>query len=124
MGKYVEKSETLGQFEQLVLTAVHSLGDGAYGVPIHAKVSEMSGKGVNTGSIYVALDRLSEKGMLSSAYSDPTPERGGKARRFYRLEPQGQRALRDALETARRMSEAIEESPWKLGKLGSKRQKT
>ena len=119
-----EKAETLGQFEQLVLTAVHSLGKEAYGVPIHAKVSEMSGKDVNTGSIYVTLDRLSEKGMLSSSFSDPIPERGGKPRRFYRLEAAGQRALQDALETARRMAEVIEESPWKLGKFRPKRQKT
>ena len=102
-------TETLGQFEQLVLTAVLTLGDGAYGAAIHAGVTELAGaKPVNLGSVYVTLDRLEEKGYLSSRFADPTPERGGRSRRYFRLKAAGERALRESLATARRLYEAVE----------------
>lgn len=101
------KSDSLGQFEQLVLTAVLSLGDNAYGVTIHRKVEELSApKKVKLGAIYVTLDRMEDKGLLSSRLSDPTAERGGRAKRCYKVESGGETALREVLATARRMSEA------------------
>jgi PadR family transcriptional regulator PadR len=104
-------TETLGQFEQLVLTAVLTLGDAAYGAAIHTSVTELGGgKPVNLGSVYVTLDRLEDKGYLSSKFADPTPERGGRAKRFFRIRSAGERALRESLATARRLSEAIEET--------------
>jgi PadR family transcriptional regulator, regulatory protein PadR len=99
-----EKVESLGQFEQLVLTAVLALQEDAYGVTIHEKVEELAQpKAVSLGAIYVTLDRLEDKGLVSSWLSDPTPERGGRAKRFYRLEAQGERALRDAAIAAKRL---------------------
>src|ERR1700748_847913 len=74
----------LGHFEQLVLSAVTSLRGNAYGGTIHAKVSELAGRSVNLGSIYVTLDRLQDKGLVTSWFGAPTPERGGKPKRYYR----------------------------------------
>ena len=102
------KSESVGPFEQLVLTAILTLGEGAYGVTIHAKVEGLAHpRAVSLGAVYVTLDRLEDKGFLSSSLSDPTPERGGRAKRCYRVEAVGERALQDAVLASRRMSAAL-----------------
>ena len=102
------KNESAGQFEQLVLTAILNLRDTAYGVTIHAKVQELAEpKRVSLGAVYVTLDRLEDKGFISSRLSDPTPERGGRSKRFYKLEALGERALQESAVTARRVWEAI-----------------
>lgn len=106
----MSRAESLGQFEQLVLTAVLILREQAYGVSIHAKVQELAApKPVSLGAVYVTLDRLEDKGLVSSWLSDPTPERGGRAKRCYRLEGLGERALQDAAVTAKRMWDVIAE---------------
>src|ERR1700680_2161440 len=100
----------LGQFEQLVLTAILKLRADAYGVTIHAKVSELAEpKRVSLGAIYVTLDRLEDKGCIVSWLSDPTPERGGRAKRCYQLEAAGERALQESAATIRRLHEALTE---------------
>jgi DNA-binding PadR family transcriptional regulator len=105
------KADSLGQFEQLVLTAIAALRDEAYGVSIHQKVQELTGpKRVSLGAIYVTLDRAEDKGYLSSWRSDPTPARGGRAKRYYKLEALGEKALREAAETAQRMQQALAEA--------------
>jgi PadR family transcriptional regulator PadR len=102
------KPDSLGQFEQLVLTAILSLRDDAYGVTIHAKVEDLARpKAVSLGAIYVTLDRLEDKGMVSSWLSDPTAERGGRAKRCYRLEALGERALQESAATAKRIWDAV-----------------
>ncbi len=104
------KPDALGQFEQLVLTATLSLRDNAYGVTIHEKVLELAHpKAVSPGAVYITLDRLEDKGMLSSWLTDPTPERGGRAKRCYRLEALGERALQESAETAKRIWETVAE---------------
>jgi DNA-binding PadR family transcriptional regulator len=101
-------SDSLGQFEQLVLTAILSLREDAYGVTIHAKVEELARpKAVSLGAVYVTLDRLEDKGFVASWLSDPTPERGGRAKRCYRLEALGERALQESAVTAKRIWESI-----------------
>lgn len=103
------KSDTPGQFEQLVLTAILSLRDDAYGVSIHAKAEELARpKPVSLGAIYVTLDRLEDKGLVSSRLSDPTPERGGRAKRCYQLEALGERALQESAVTAKRIWDETE----------------
>src|SRR5437879_3371862 len=98
------KPDSLGQFEQLVLTAILSLREDAYGVTIHAKVEDLAKpKAVSLGAIYVTLDRLEDKGMVTSWLTDPTPERGGRAKRCYRLEALGERALEESAATAKRI---------------------
>ena len=102
------KPDSIGQFEQLVLTAILTLGDDAYGVTIQAKVGELAlPRPASLGSVYVTLDRLEDKGLVSSWLSDPTPERGGRAKRCYRLEALGELALRESAVTAKRIWEAV-----------------
>ncbi|HVW07277.1 MAG TPA: helix-turn-helix transcriptional regulator [Bryobacteraceae bacterium] len=98
------KPDTLGSFEQVILTALLVLRDNAYGVTIREKAEALAHpKRVSIGAVYVTLDRLEEKGLISSWLSDPTPERGGRSKRCYRLEPPGQRALEEAAVTAKRI---------------------
>ena len=102
------RPDSLGQFEQLVLTAILTLREDAYGVTIHAKVAELADpKPISLGAIYVTLDRLEDKGLVSSWLSDPTPERGGRAKRFYRLEALGERVLRESAVTAKRVWQEV-----------------
>lgn len=104
-------STSLGNFEQVVLTAILALGDEAYGVTVHAKVEELSKpRRVVMGAVYATLDRLTDKGLVRSWLSDPRPERGGRSRRYFALEPAGEQALRDAALAARRMCEIVEKS--------------
>jgi PadR family transcriptional regulator, regulatory protein PadR len=93
----------LGEFEQMVLLAIVHLGADAYGVPIVEEIEHRTGRGVSRAAVYVTLRRLEEKGFVSSWMGDPTPERGGKARRHVRIETAGVRALREARQTAERM---------------------
>lgn len=102
------RPDTLGQFEQLVLTAILTQREDAYGVTIHSKVQELARpREVSLGAVYVTLDRLEDKGLVSSWHSDPTPERGGRAKRCYRLEALGERALEESAVTAKRIWETI-----------------
>jgi len=102
---------SLGQFEQMVLTAIVALDGNAYGVTIHAKVEELSKpRKVTRGAVYATLDRLEDKRLIASWLSEPTRERGGRSRRHYRLEKTGENALRESAQTARRMYESIADS--------------
>src|ERR1700709_2538871 len=101
-------TDSLGQFEQIVLTAVLALDDNAYGVTIHAKVEELSRpKKVTRGAVYATLDRMEDKSLIASWLSEPTGMRGGRSRRHYRLEKSGQQALRESAVTARRLFDVI-----------------
>jgi len=102
------KPDSVGQFEQLVLTAILALREDAYGVTIHNKVEELADpKAVSLGAVYVTLDRLEDKVLISSRLSDPTPERGGRAKRYYRLEALGERVLQDSAATAKRIWDTL-----------------
>ena len=103
--------ESLGQFEQIVLTAILALDDNAYGVTIHAKVEELSHpKKIARGEVYATLDRMEDKALISSWLSEPTRERGGRSRRHYRLEKSGEKALKESARTAQRLIETITRS--------------
>ena len=93
----------LGEFEQLVLLAIVHLGGEAYGIPIVEEIERRTGRSVARAAVYVTLRRLEEKRFLSSWMSEPVPERGGKPRRFVKLEAEGARALREARQVAERM---------------------
>ena len=84
----------LGEFEQLVLLAVLCAGQDtdAYGVNVHSELQKRTKRRVARGAIYMTLDRLEKKGLLSSYLTDPTPERGGRAKRMVTLTPAGRRA--------------------------------
>jgi PadR family transcriptional regulator PadR len=79
----------LGEFELMILLAVIHLGDEAYGVPISRELEAQRGRDVSVGSVYAALERLEAKGLVASTLGDPTPERGGKAKRYFRVTREG-----------------------------------
>jgi PadR family transcriptional regulator, regulatory protein PadR len=84
----------LGELELMVLIAVVRLGGDAYGVPISKELLNLAGREVALGSIYAALDRIERKGFATSLLGDPTPERGGRSKRYFRVTPAGIRAIR------------------------------
>src|SRR5215831_17937938 len=107
----MNQTESLGQFEQLVLTAIVALGDKAYGVTIQEKVEQLADrKPASSGAVYVTLDRLEDKGLIRSWLADPTPERGGRRKRYYELQAAGERALLESLIAAERMFTAVQEA--------------
>ena len=94
--------DLLGEFEQIVLLAILRIGENAYGVPIRSEIEKRTKRGISIGALYSTLDRLENKGFVSSSFSEPRPERGGRARRYFRVEAQGIKALertREALIT-------------------------
>src|SRR5262245_35017765 len=98
----------LGQFEQLVLAAILALDEDAYGVTIHARVVEFAApRPVSLAAVYVTLDRLEDKGLLRSWMSAPTSARGGRAKRCFKLDAKGQRALRESAASIRRLHDAF-----------------
>ncbi len=95
-----QRARRLGEFERAILLAIVRLGDNAYGVPIRADLESRLSRAVATGAVYTTLDRLEEKGMVSSWLGEPTPERGGRAKRFYRVDASGFAALNAAKEAS------------------------
>ena len=87
------RGEYLGEFEQMVMLAVARLGDVAYGMAILEELRERTGVEAAVASVYAALDRLERRGFVASSVGAPTPERGGRAKRFFSLEPASRYAL-------------------------------
>ena len=100
---FIMTRQGLGDFEQAVLLAIAHLGGEAYGIPIVEEIERRTGRSVARAAVYISLRRLEEKGFVSSWMSEPTPERGGKGRRYVKLEAEGGRALREARLVADRM---------------------
>ena len=99
----MRRREFLGGFELLVLLALIRLGDEAYGVPIADEIQESSGRDVIMGSVYITLDRLEDKGLVSSRLGEPTAERGGRAKTYFRVTAKGLREVRHARRTLTRL---------------------
>jgi PadR family transcriptional regulator len=85
----------LGEFELLVLLAALRMQEDAHPVSIVEEIRQRTGRKVQRASVYVTLQRLEDKGLVSSWLGDPTPERGGKARRHVRLTREGRAAVRE-----------------------------
>ena len=93
----------LGEFEQIVLLAILRLKGAAYGVSIRSEISQRTGREPSSGALYTTLDRLEQKGLLSSRIGDPTPQRGGRAKRYYRVTTSGAAAITRAQTAFRNM---------------------
>ncbi len=89
------KPTYLGEFELLVMLCVIRLGEGAYGVPISREIEQRTGRDVAFGTVYATLERLQKKGLVRSNLGDPTPERGGRAKRYFRVTSAGLRTVRE-----------------------------
>lgn len=113
----MKQKDTLGQFEALVLTAVVACGDNAYSMVIHEKTIELARRQIRLAAVYITLERMMDKKYLKSWLGDPTPERGGKAKRFYRLTAAGQNVLEEATTTGKTLYDTYWESmKWKLAR--------
>ena len=92
----MRKGDYLGNFDLMLLLALLRLGDDAYGVTIAGVLEEQTGREVVVASVYATLDRLEERGLVTSSLGDPTPERGGRAKRYFRITNAGTREVREA----------------------------
>ena len=101
-------ASSLGEFEQLVLLAILRLGGDAYGVTIRRELLACAGRSASPGALYTTLDRLEKKGYVSSEEGAPTPERGGRAKRFYQVSEVGRRLLINAQSSFQRMMSGLQ----------------
>src|SRR5437016_2986814 len=92
----MRKGAYLGNFDLMVLLALLRLGEDAYGVTIAQELESQTAREVVVASVYATLDRLRERGMITSKLGDSTPERGGRAKRYFRITSAGVREVRDA----------------------------
>lgn len=99
---------SLGDFEKVVLLAILQLGGESYGSPILDEIERRTSQQPSSGALYVALRRLERRGLLSSSFGDPTPERGGRAKRFFRVQPEAIRLLRRSKALWSTMAEGLE----------------
>jgi PadR family transcriptional regulator PadR len=99
----------LGEFEQMVLLAVLRLQDGAYGLSIRKELEAKTGRKVSHGASYVTLDRMEAKGLLDSTLGEPAKGRGGRAKRYFRVTPEGLQALRASRTALQSLWSGLEE---------------
>lgn len=97
----------LGEFEQLILFALVSLGDQGYGVSIRQEIEARAGRAVSVGAVYTALDRLESRGYVRSWVGEPTPQRGGRRKKYYEIEPEGAAALSRSYTILSRMADGL-----------------
>lgn len=97
----------LGEFEQLVLLALIRLGPDAYGATIRREIEARTGRDLAISAVYITLDRLETKGMVRSKVGEPTPQRGGRRRKHFVLQPAGRRAITHACRTFNLMTEGL-----------------
>jgi DNA-binding PadR family transcriptional regulator len=98
---------TVGEFEQIVLLAVLRLGDSAYGVTIRREIKQRTDREPSPGSLYTTLDRLEAKGLLRARMGDPTPERGGRAKRYFHVTPRGVGSVARVQRSYQRLLEGV-----------------
>jgi PadR family transcriptional regulator PadR len=100
-------ARTIGDFEQLILMALIRLGADAYGVSVRAEIEARTARAISPGALYTALDRLETRGFVASRLGEPTPERGGKRKRLYTVQPAGERELARVYESLRLMASGM-----------------
>jgi PadR family transcriptional regulator PadR len=105
----LKSNSYIGEFEELVLLAILSQGDNAYGVPIRRALEDATGRSVAVGALYATLSRLEEKGLISSRTGESTPERGGRAKRYFEVKSNAKAKLRE-VNAARERLKCLESS--------------
>ncbi len=96
----------IGEFEELVLLAILSQGDNAYGVTIRQALEEATNRSITVGSLYTTLSRLEDKGLVQSWTGEPTAERGGRAKRHYKVKGSAQSLLKEVQASRQRLMQA------------------
>ena len=103
----MEQKNSLGSFEETILLALLALGENAYGVTIRQAVERAAKRETSIGAVYATLERLEDKGYVSSRQGEATPERGGRAKRYFKIEGSGQAALDEAEAVRRRLAQGF-----------------
>ena len=111
----MKQKQNLGEMEHLVLLVIVRLGDEAYGMRISEELAKRTGRNVAIGSVYAALDRLEKRGHVTSRTGDPTPQRGGRAKRYFAAERSGVEALADSQALLTGLWDGIELDPERYG---------
>jgi len=99
---------SLGEFEQLVLLALLRLRENGYGATIHHEVQARTRRAISISAVYTTLDRLEEKGLVRSRTGEPTPQRGGRRKKYYALEAAGAEALAQSYRVFKEMTRGLE----------------
>lgn len=98
------RGELLGSLEHIVLLALVRLKSNAYGMTVRREIEERTGRNISIGAVYATLERLEAKGYVTSFLGEPTAERGGRAKRLFRIEADGERVLHASQEAIRKMT--------------------
>ena len=98
------RGEFLGSLEHIILLALVRLKANAYGMTVRREIEKRTGRDISIGAVYTTLERLEAKGYVSSFTGEPTAERGGRAKRFFRIEADGERVLSASQEAIRKMT--------------------
>jgi len=98
----------LGEFEHIIVLALLRLEDRAYGVTVRQEIEFRTHREVSIGAVYATLDRLEKKGYVKSHRGDPTPERGGRSKRFFRVTARGVAAVNRAQRVLQCMTEGLD----------------
>src|SRR5215831_3987997 len=93
-----KREDPLGSLEHIVLLAVMRLGEEAYGITVRREIDRTTGRDLSVGAIYATLVRLESKGLVKSLAGEPTAERGGRAKRYFRVTADGKAAVRNTHE--------------------------
>jgi len=102
-----KREDSVGALEHIVLLAVMRLGEGAYGITVRREIESTTGRALSVGAVYATLVRLESKGFVKSSAGDPTAERGGRAKRYFRVTADGKAVLRNTHDILKKMSAGI-----------------
>jgi DNA-binding PadR family transcriptional regulator len=109
IAKEMKRGELLGSLEHIILLALVRLDGNAHGMIVRREIEERTGRNISIGAVYATLERLEAKGYVSSFTGEPTPERGGRAKRLFRVEAAGKRALQISVQTIRRLTTGLKD---------------
>jgi DNA-binding PadR family transcriptional regulator len=109
IAKEMKRGELLGSLEHIILLALVRLDGNAHGMIVRREIEERTGRNISIGAVYATLERLEAKGYVSSFTGEPTPERGGRAKRLFRVEAAGKRALQISAQTFRRLTTGLKD---------------
>jgi PadR family transcriptional regulator PadR len=109
IAKEMRRGELLGSLEHIILLALVRLEGTAHGMIVRREIEERTGRNISIGAVYATLERLQAKGYVSSFTGEPTPERGGRAKRLFRVEAAGERALQISKQTIRNMTAGLKD---------------
>jgi PadR family transcriptional regulator PadR len=107
IAKEMKRGELLGSLEHIILLALVRVDGTPHGMVVRREIEERTGRNISIGAVYATLERLEAKGYVSSFVGEPTPERGGRAKRLFRVEAAGKRALQISEETIRCMTAGL-----------------